>query len=437
MNENMGIYKITNEINGKVYVGQSKDLKARKRSHFSDLKRNQHANFHLQNAFNKYKVNNFIFEILEICKEDELDEKEYKWMNKFNSHNSEFGYNITSPVNTNKHVKYVGVKYEEKEYNSYFMKTYDKEELISCLQELYYMEGRVPVSRDLNKSNLPSPRVYYEVFGSFKNALIESDLFWLKEDTHAFDREEYTKDDIKRKISVFIYKYDRFPNNAELRNSSKYDLPSYTVITDKFNSIHNLRKELGFDKESLKKQEQNEALEALMLLYKIDGKITSRSIDKSRITRSTAWYIDNFGSVTNALKLSGILDIMENKKGYRCKDKYTKESVIESVSNFIKENGRFPLKKELENNCNLPTPNYITKFFGSVENLRAFFKFDGNSEKENALKALSLLYESEGEISQVLVDKSNLTRSSAFYYRNFGGLAKACKLAGVPYATNI
>ena len=69
-------------MDGKVYIGQTRQrIKRRKDNHFACLKRNQHANLHLQNAFNKYGASNFVFEILmtlENCTKEELNNLEIK-----------------------------------------------------------------------------------------------------------------------------------------------------------------------------------------------------------------------------------------------------------------------------------------------------------------------------------------------------------------------
>lgn len=49
-----GVYKISNKINGKVYIGSSCNLKRRKYSHFSKLRKGLHNNRYLQNSWNKY-----------------------------------------------------------------------------------------------------------------------------------------------------------------------------------------------------------------------------------------------------------------------------------------------------------------------------------------------------------------------------------------------
>jgi group I intron endonuclease len=67
-----GIYEIENLVNGKVYIGQAVNLDSRKRQHFSDLRLNKHYSGHLQNAYNKYGADNFIFKPILYCEQFEL-----------------------------------------------------------------------------------------------------------------------------------------------------------------------------------------------------------------------------------------------------------------------------------------------------------------------------------------------------------------------------
>lgn len=79
-------------INGKIYIGQTYNLKYRWSRHKSDLNNNRHHNKHLQNAWNKYGEDNFRFEIIECCPLDNIDEREIYWINTFNSIKD--GYNL-------------------------------------------------------------------------------------------------------------------------------------------------------------------------------------------------------------------------------------------------------------------------------------------------------------------------------------------------------
>lgn len=89
-----GIYQIRNIINNKVYIGKSVNLNNRKSQHFLSLRKNIHKNFKLQGSVNKHGINNFVFEILEICKD--IDTKEINYINKFNT--CKTGYNISSDI---------------------------------------------------------------------------------------------------------------------------------------------------------------------------------------------------------------------------------------------------------------------------------------------------------------------------------------------------
>ena len=77
----IGIYCIENIINGKKYIGQSVNLRRRILEHCNKLESGKDSSVALQNAYNKYGVNNFIFYVLEECREDELDEREIFFIN--------------------------------------------------------------------------------------------------------------------------------------------------------------------------------------------------------------------------------------------------------------------------------------------------------------------------------------------------------------------
>lgn len=59
------IYLIRNKINGKFYLGSTKDLHKRKLKHFRDLKNQNHHSIYLQRSYNKYGVDNFEFITIE------------------------------------------------------------------------------------------------------------------------------------------------------------------------------------------------------------------------------------------------------------------------------------------------------------------------------------------------------------------------------------
>lgn len=93
---NSGIYKITNTINNKVYIGSSVNISNREYKHFWMLDKGIHDNEYLQKSYNKYGKGVFIFEIVEYCDLSELIETENKFITLYESNNLKNGYNLAS-----------------------------------------------------------------------------------------------------------------------------------------------------------------------------------------------------------------------------------------------------------------------------------------------------------------------------------------------------
>ena len=83
-----GIYKVTNKINGKVYIGQSVDIGRRWREHMTTKD-----DIYFHKAIQKYGVENFEWEVIERCKKKDLDAREIYWIEYYDSFNK--GYNCT------------------------------------------------------------------------------------------------------------------------------------------------------------------------------------------------------------------------------------------------------------------------------------------------------------------------------------------------------
>jgi len=95
------IYKITNIINNKIYIGSAIDTYNRFSKHKSQLNKNKHHNSYLQNSWNKYGEQNFKFEIIEyITDKNKLIEREQYWIDLTKSSNREYGYNINPIANS-------------------------------------------------------------------------------------------------------------------------------------------------------------------------------------------------------------------------------------------------------------------------------------------------------------------------------------------------
>ena len=76
------IYQIENLVTGIKYYGRTNNPQRRKTTHFRELEQNKHINSKLQNAFNKYGKENFVFTILEeIEDEGKVFEREEYYLN--------------------------------------------------------------------------------------------------------------------------------------------------------------------------------------------------------------------------------------------------------------------------------------------------------------------------------------------------------------------
>lgn len=88
------IYKITNDINSKIYIGQTiQTLNKRFNGHSCYSKTDRSANMYIKRAIHKYGKEHFHIELIEICPVENLNEREQFWIAKYDSYNN--GYNLT------------------------------------------------------------------------------------------------------------------------------------------------------------------------------------------------------------------------------------------------------------------------------------------------------------------------------------------------------
>lgn len=106
--ETIGVYKISFINNsGKVYIGSTsnkKGFRVRWNRHLSTLSKNKSNLPALQNAANKYNVNNMIFEVLEECKKENCVNREQYYIDKYDSYYN--GYNSRPFARTNLTLKF-------------------------------------------------------------------------------------------------------------------------------------------------------------------------------------------------------------------------------------------------------------------------------------------------------------------------------------------
>lgn len=94
------IYRITNIINGKIYIGQTIQPNIRWSNHKSVTKRKPTQCIH--HAMKKYGVENFIFEVILTCKtQTDANEVEDVVITQYDSRNNDLGYNIARGGSSN------------------------------------------------------------------------------------------------------------------------------------------------------------------------------------------------------------------------------------------------------------------------------------------------------------------------------------------------
>lgn len=94
----IGVYKLTNKINGKCYIGQSINIKKRIENHMclngAKVPGQVAYEYPIYRAIRKYGRENFEWEVLEECTVEELEERELYYITKYRS--IEDGYNQTN-----------------------------------------------------------------------------------------------------------------------------------------------------------------------------------------------------------------------------------------------------------------------------------------------------------------------------------------------------
>lgn len=96
-----GIYKIQNKVNGKIYIGQSKNIERRWNEHrkVASRRKSQQKDYPLYQDMGKYSIDKFEFSIIEDCQDlpsDIMTQRESYWIHYYNSINQ--GYNQTDPL---------------------------------------------------------------------------------------------------------------------------------------------------------------------------------------------------------------------------------------------------------------------------------------------------------------------------------------------------
>lgn len=153
------VYCISNNYDGKLYIGQASNYRVRMNSHKADFRRGRHYNKRLQRIYDKYP-NSLTISILEFADRETLTDKEKFWIEFLDTRNREKGYNI---IEGGRMIKPVPHTLERiKRQVEAFKKT---------IQSDGYKEYRKMCSERLSKNPLMKGKTHTE---SWKNAVQET-----------------------------------------------------------------------------------------------------------------------------------------------------------------------------------------------------------------------------------------------------------------------
>lgn len=250
---------------------------------------------------------------------------------------------------------------------------YTRDELISHLRRYYEEFNKVPTTRELKENKTyPSSSTYENVFGNWKNALVEAGLYDKRKDKNLFDRKEYSKDDVIELVREFIIKYNRVPISTDY--SENRELPSQKVVYKHFNTTNDLLILLDYDTvyESLNIRSDEELINDLFNLYiKLGEAPTSRDIDKCSDTASTNAYVNRFGSLYNSLEKANIPHVKKSLA-------YSDEEIIAMWYVLKNKLKRVPTLVEIEDSDHSIIRNAITWRWNSYSEFLKLLGEDAN-----------------------------------------------------------
>lgn len=152
-----GIYKITNLINNKIYIGQSRNIAQRWKSHRNPYRHKEYSSYPLYRAINKYGLDNFSFEIIEECLDSDLNEREKYWIQHYHSNSSDFGYNQTSGGDGNNAGNKLNLELVEEITNLLLEHNYTETQIAEMYNVTIYTIRDINVGRSWIRSDISYP----------------------------------------------------------------------------------------------------------------------------------------------------------------------------------------------------------------------------------------------------------------------------------------
>ena len=231
----VGIYKIENLINHKIYIGQSVNIDKRWREHKKNFldEEDSSYNTHLYKSMRKYGIENFDFSIVELCLQEELNEKERFWVSYYDSFFN--GYNLTfggdSAGRGKNKEKIIGILKDLEETTLTHEQIAQKWELSSEMVQgintgrYWYHDREYPIRKQYRRPKTFCIDCQKEItFGSTRCLECERVHRIVPLEQMPISREEL-KDLIRKKSFVEIGRMFQISDNAIRKWCAKFNLP--------------------------------------------------------------------------------------------------------------------------------------------------------------------------------------------------------------------
>lgn len=272
------IYKITNTINGKIYIGQTNNFYRRMREHKNLLNANKHFNRHLQYAWNKYGEENFTFEMIEECEIDKLNEKEMYWIKKLHAASNRYGYNINCEPHSVVDKNLSNGKNYDKIICLNNMAIYDcMFDILNSSLNPTSVGVRASIKKHATSGNLNGIPCVWMTYNDFKNSSIKDiqDIF-----NTAIYKLEHRCENISKKV-VLLNTKETFDSMSEA--SIKYEVDNSTIAkcckgTQYFAGIKDGVKLVWVTEETFKNMSDKEIENKINKVNSIKPKTTGKKV---------------------------------------------------------------------------------------------------------------------------------------------------------------
>jgi hypothetical protein len=292
------------------------------------------------------------------------------------------------------------------------------EELITYIQD-YYKSIGFPTEREFNsKNNLPSYTLYFQKFGSFKNAILISGIDIPENKIHYFDREQLSDEEMLTLLKY--YTNEKLKNDKYLLSGKDIDnnksMPHSGTYVARFGGIVKSYEKIGINyQEYNKKVLEQDMIDKYLRLYKKLGYTPdSREIDRESNKNqcySMTTYISHFGSLYHLQQLCGLTPTGIGR------NKSDKDLIID-LQTLNKILGRIPTVYDLKDFDFCASQRKYSYVFNSYANALIKAGFKPNT-KFQFTKNNTLCNSSYDYMMTKMLENHNIIFSKEDYYRDY------------------